>query len=321
MKRRQLLFLAFLSPTLLFASFNRYAFRQGFGADLNAPFSFKEDVRDKYHFLFVGGFLGESVFRWGGYFSDITKELRRLGIPKKQIHVIFPPSSEYVEENATNFVFDHLIALMKQKSPNQKLVIYAHSKGAAEILFFALLCPELIEQHVEAIFFDQGAFGGTSISDYMTGVPQTNVPWTTRFFFPPMKVALRVLNAIGGLESMTHEEGKRRYEALSTVFKHQYDRIKSRLTFLTFYSGKGTTPFYLRHTHAHIAATSPPDTQSDAVIAIADQTLALAGLETLGQGLRRDHFDCIRLSSMWMGNFGLYSRWIARGILKSLSVP
>ena len=51
----------------------------------------------------------------------------------------------------------------------KKLVVVAHSKGAAETLAYAISHSTFVRRHVKAIFLVQGAMGGSRIADYLRG--------------------------------------------------------------------------------------------------------------------------------------------------------
>ena len=122
------------------------------------------EAASRYRYVFVAGFLNEG-FRLG-YFYDNRKALLEAGIRPDAIHVIFPRSGNGVEEN---------VALLRQSIPDlaargpQKLVLIAHSKGAVEALAFVAAAPAFVRDRVQAVFLVQGAFGGTSVADYVAG--------------------------------------------------------------------------------------------------------------------------------------------------------
>jgi len=161
-----------------------------------------------FRYVFVGGFR---IGRMPGYFSQNAAELRALGVPRRSIHMVFPNSHKTVDENR-DAVRDELDRIA-EIGP-EPLVVIAHSRGACDVLAFALDEPEFVRERVAALFLIQGAFGGTALADYVLGEGE---PMDDRM--PPIHRWLA--RAIGAFERLLLKCGK--HDALAGL-----GRIASR---------------------------------------------------------------------------------------------
>jgi pimeloyl-ACP methyl ester carboxylesterase len=114
-------------------------------------------------YVFVEGFRNE---RMPGYFAANIAELKALGIPRQQIHVIDPSSRRTTEANA-EAVRARFLEIAREGP--ERLVVIAHSRGACDALAFALGDPAFVRDRVRAMFLIQGPFGGSGLAGYVTG--------------------------------------------------------------------------------------------------------------------------------------------------------
>jgi pimeloyl-ACP methyl ester carboxylesterase len=135
------------------------AARQG---DLVIPDQVGRNAR-RFRYVFVGGFASE---RLPNYFRDNADELRARGVSSGAIHFVFPSSHRTIDENAAE-VRSRFLAISLEGP--ERLVVIAHSRGACDVLTFALREPEFVADHVEALFLVQGPFGGSALADYVRG--------------------------------------------------------------------------------------------------------------------------------------------------------
>ena len=160
----------------------------------------------RYRYVFVAGFLNEA-FRQG-YFNENRDALREAGVRADEIHVVFPRSADAIAETAAR-LGQELPALAGQG--RQKLVLIGHSKGAAELLAFALANPAFVRARVEAIFLAQGAIGGSGVADYITdaGHPlDDKMPAASRVAFAVAARGGKLLDGQldRGFQSLTHRQ-------------------------------------------------------------------------------------------------------------------
>ncbi len=124
------------------------------------------------HYVFITGFL---AFQYPDYFREQMKTLESLGVPKRNIHLLQPPSRLGIEQST---------GWLKRELENipGKLVLIAHSKGGAEAFTLALKNSPLIENHVDDMYLLQAAIGGSSLSDIML---DRNFDWSQFKSFTP----------------------------------------------------------------------------------------------------------------------------------------
>ncbi len=118
---------------------------------------------EAFRYVFVVGFQNE---RMPGYFTQNAHELRAQGVPRSAIHVLRPSSHQTID--ASREVVIDALHDFAAEGP-ERLVVIAHSRGACDVLAFALAEPDFVREHVEALFLVQGPFGGTPVADYVTG--------------------------------------------------------------------------------------------------------------------------------------------------------
>lgn len=113
---------------------------------------------EKVNYVFVTGFLGDyTPFYWGAQVEALSRIL-----PRDSIHVLKPSSHAPIGTARPKF------EKFFSRVPG-KLVIIAHSKGAAEVLDYSLYNADFVKDRVERIYTVQGALGGTPLADAFTG--------------------------------------------------------------------------------------------------------------------------------------------------------
>ncbi len=156
-----------------------------------------------FQYAFVCGFLNEFA---PGYFGDNRDTLIASGVPEDAIKIYSPYSSDSIEETVESFLPKRFNKLAQKG----KLVLVGHSKGAAEILAFALRNPEFVKENVEAMFLIQGAFGGSGVADYLVGEGHPiddQWSWYHQFSFEVKSLFGSFLGAFilsDGITSLTH---------------------------------------------------------------------------------------------------------------------
>lgn len=197
------------STALRPARSERPTFAAFFERQVTAPQPLPDGVLEaarRYRYVFVAGFLNEA-FRQG-YFNENREALLEAGVAANAIHVLFPRSADAVAETATR---------LRQELPalaaggHQKLVLIGHSKGAAELLAFALANPAFVRARVAAIFLAQGAIGGSGVADYVTGAGHPlddKMPAASRMAFAVAAQGGKLLDGQldRGFQSLTHRQ-------------------------------------------------------------------------------------------------------------------
>ena len=180
----------------------------------------------RFDYLFFGGFGGIKFKPFSligdGYFDLFRQEVRRHGVPKQQVpSTYFPPSSKSIAENGEGFFSDVLYERVILNG--RKVVLFGHSKGAAELFTFAVTNPEFVRDHVEALIFISGAFQGSALANLVQGKANRR-PVPLALHVPSRAVALAMwpyLNFFwrNGLNSLTTEAAGRHLEK---ILKDEY---------------------------------------------------------------------------------------------------
>ncbi|HEV3163676.1 MAG TPA: alpha/beta hydrolase [Isosphaeraceae bacterium] len=164
--------MALASATILLSALSASAavddvnFQQWFDASCQGELKIPKAVAQRaaeFRYVFLGGLKNESM---GGYFAQNMKALRALGVPKRAIHELHSRTRKPMEDNVAALRED--LQRVAGEGP-ERLVIIAHSRGACEVMAFALENNDFVSDHVEAMFLVQGPFGGTGLADYLQG--------------------------------------------------------------------------------------------------------------------------------------------------------
>lgn len=228
----------------------------------------------QFRYVFVGGFRGEGM---RDQFARNARDLRARGIPKRSIHVVAPSSHKTVEENAV--AIRDKFAEIANRGP-ERIVVIAHSRGACDVLAFALENPEFVERRIEAMFLVQGPFGGSGLADFVMG----DGPPIDRALRAVPRTITRLIGGFerwlvrrgrhGGLASLTMERS-RAYWASAIETKSNAVRVVGPKT---FYIEGETEPsrlrLVLRATAAYLTLHYGPN---DGVVARGDQSLPAVG--------------------------------------------
>ncbi len=198
-----------------------------------APIIQKKIVK-KFEYVFIAGFLNEGLL---GYFKDNKKALLVNGVPKKQIHIINPSSNKGLSQNIP-LILKKLKEIRNLKK--KKLIIIAHSKGAAETLGLAMLHSDFIENNVHKIYLVQGALKGSGVADYIQGVGPAmskDAPLKARLWFYLAGRTARAMDPIinKGITSITHEYAKNYWEDIFNKVGAPSNSLSQKIGYITSY--------------------------------------------------------------------------------------
>lgn len=212
-------------------------FQREFEAGLAVRPAARELVQTKrpaadFEYILVGGIVSDYLRR-AGYFSVVADELTRQGVPAKQVHALFPPSSQTVQYNVDHFLRLRVEAIAA--GTDRPIVFISHSKGAVETMQLLLEHPALRER-TEAFFSVQGAFGGSPIADLLAGEAKT----TERPTGIVNQTGLAILKTfnrffhriIRGVADLTISKSEARLRRWNEEFSREQWELASRIVFL-----------------------------------------------------------------------------------------
>jgi pimeloyl-ACP methyl ester carboxylesterase len=215
----------------------------------------------RFHFLFVGGFLNETI---PGYFGDnvpvVTDELGATA------STCFPPSGGSLERDA-DLLHDEV---RRQAEERQRpIVLIGHSKGGAAAVLVVLRDPELVRSgRVEHVVSIQGALRGSPLAD---GLVRSL----------PMPV---LHEAFKGISSLTRQQAQSAFANLAPPAELA-DWYRRRVHFVRSFETTGQVSTELGVTHAFISRHGSG--RNDGLVLEEDQLLPGVGHD-LGV-LRGDH--------------------------------
>lgn len=239
-------------------------------------------------FVFVGGFGSE---RMSGYFLQNARDLRAFGVPSESIDFIFPSSDGTLDQNA-GLVAESLKTIATQGPGPRRTVVIAHSRGACDVLAFALRNPDFVAEHIVAMFLVQGPFGGTGLADGVTGAgpgPDRGLGPVNRGVLSLLALAERSLlrrGSHGGLTDLTREASE---EFWARLLAEHYDAIETvgpRTFYVTSATAPGRHRIVLRSTASYLQKHQG---RNDGVVALEDQSLP--GVGTVFAVLDAGHTD------------------------------
>jgi pimeloyl-ACP methyl ester carboxylesterase len=228
----------------------------------------------RYQYVFVAGIFNERI---GGYFAQNAKELRALGVPRSNIHYIYPSSHESLPDNA-DAVCDRFREIIRDGP--EPLVVIAHSRGACDTLAFALENPELVRKHVKAMFLVQGPFGGTGLADYIAGEGPPmdgQIPLKYRVLARVLIGAERRMLARGkhgGLAGLTHDESREFWDKLLKNHADAVSIVEPKTFYVTSEARTARLKLFQRATASYLDSHFGPN---DGVVALEDQFLPELG--------------------------------------------
>jgi hypothetical protein len=190
----------------------------------------KENAK-KYRYIFIAGFLNEGFV---GYFKDNIDFLKNLGVPKNQIHIVYPDSTAGVAENIDP-LRDELQKLSNQGT--QKLVLIAHSKGGAEALGLSIKYAAFVKEKVEYLFLIQAAIQGSGVADYIQGVGKPldkQMSAWHRFVFEMTAETGQLLDKMinSGLGSLTHLQAQQLWELLLKKYGKPDETVAEKIYYI-----------------------------------------------------------------------------------------
>lgn len=255
--------------------------------------------------LLVGGFLNELGSRFASYFRDALDELADLGLPAS-CH--WPLSGRPVEQNARGLA--EVIEQRYQQS-GLPLIVIAHSKAAAEVLYLALTQPSLlVEGRVNRIVLVQAAVGGSVLAMQPAGNPvSATVFWLYQ----------------RGLESMVPVSTKSLMErAYRTLLLDHPVAVAEFLSSRIYYVRSRAAEPSLSPAVRLLQLTCPPslidalrEEENDGVLTTSEQLFPLIGRD-LGV-IEADH---VSLFIQRLGNLTApHRRGFVRSILVAVSMP
>jgi len=228
----------------------------------------------KNRYVFVGGFWNE---RMRSYFAQNAQELKARGVPRDQIHFIYPSSNQSIDENAEQVRagFQDIVS-----AGPEPIVVIAHSRGACDALAFALRNPKFVQQHILALFLVQGPFGGTRLADYIKGEgPAVSQEIPRRYRAVAQIVGQLEKNRLSrgkhlGINGLTRKASREFWDATVKACSSAVPIVGPR----TFYITSETPPAQLglikRATGLYLSDVSGPN---DGVVAREDQSLPELG--------------------------------------------
>lgn len=224
-------------------------FQSAFAAALRGEVSLNAETLSQYQYAFFAGLGGEKFIPLGwvglGYFDSFRTVLREAGVANHLIgSTAYPPSWCSVERNCDGFFLKQLSG--RQTASPEKLVVFAHSKGAAELFAFALKHSDWVAAHVHQMVFISGAMQGSPLANLVTGAPTRPVPWHVRL--PASVVAAAAylyMNTVYhyGTQSIRPEKIQALFERLVTEHPQALSIVLGKSLFLqTSISGLDPSP-------------------------------------------------------------------------------
>ena len=227
-----------------------------------------------FRYVMVGGFRGDTG---RGEFLRNVRELRALGVSKARIHFVAPSSDTTVEQNAEKFAAQ--MAEIANEGP-ECLVVVAHSRGACDVLAFALRNPEFASEKIEAMYLIQGPFGGSGLADYVMGEgpaiddqlrrwPRLLTTWIGAFERRRMSRGHH-----GSLAALTHKASRAYWANLLAENPKGVAAVDAKVFYIETKSQPSKLRMILRATASYLTLHYGPN---DGVVALGDQTLCGVG--------------------------------------------
>lgn len=242
-----------------------------------------------FRYVFVAGLGHEQM---PGYFGQNIAELEAQGVPPDAIVILAPTSRKTVAQNAA--AFREEMRRVAQKGP-QRLVVIAHSRGACDMLNFALRNPMFVDERVEAMFLIQGPFGGSALADYVVGEGEPmdrRMPPGHRIvahFIGKHERSMIAKGDHGGLAGLTRENSRAYWTKLQDENADAITIIAPKVYYIAAQSDPSRLRLIQRTTGTYLDTYYGPN---DGMVAVDDQSLP--GLGTSLGPLNAGHADLTR---------------------------
>lgn len=117
-------------------------------------------LAENLQFVFIKGFINEIELY---YFKDQVSDLKKMGVDRRQIHLLATDSTENLQENSQRLKQE--VTRIWKRSGSRPLILIGHSYGGAVVVDLALNHPEFFSAIAKKGFVIQGAMGGSPIAD------------------------------------------------------------------------------------------------------------------------------------------------------------
>lgn len=227
-----------------------------------------------FRYVFVAGLGHEQM---PGYFGQNIAELQAQGVPEEMITVLAPTSRHTVEENAGAFRDE--MKRVAARGP-QRLVVIAHSRGACDVMNFAIRNPAFVDRRVEAMFLIQGPFGGSALADYVVGEGEpidNRMPRGHRIVARIIGKHERSMMARGdhgGLAGLTRESSRAYWTRLLEENPEAIEVIDPKVYYIAAQSDPSRLRLFQRSTGTYLNTYYGPN---DGMVAVEDQVLPGVG--------------------------------------------
>lgn len=222
-------------------------------------------ILDRYHFVFVAGFLNERARK--RYFKDNISTLQKNKI--ENISVLFPSSQKSVSTNI-NVMHSEILRLYRE-GKDKPLIIFGHSKGGIEALATVLQDTSLLHREVSRIIAFQSPFNGNELFDR----------W--------LKPTSMHFDSLDGMNSL---RGDQVYNVIQNKFIELSDEEKKRVSSSFYYISTSRIPSemsYIFRLSGYLMMTKK--VPSDGVVATKNMDLELFG-QKLGH-IKADHTEVV----------------------------
>jgi pimeloyl-ACP methyl ester carboxylesterase len=274
---------------------------------------FNSDAQNE-HYVFVEGLFNEGTP--GQFYTEINY-LKNNGVDELHIHRVHPRSPLYFTSSAVET--GRMIFQAAYESPegfeNSQMILVGHSRGALEVMVFALSNPDFVRDHVKSMILMQGPFGGSRIADYLMGQAEgidPSVPWDSRLHF-------RLLSLLGagatpfiqdGLYSLTTSFAQNFWPAFLSTHQAAIPIVSPKTKYLVGSQSPGKDISFVLKGLAWYMQKSVGD--NDGMVALADQSLTGVG-KVVGH-FNADHADLVLPGPLSNGDYQEREK-IARFIL------
>jgi pimeloyl-ACP methyl ester carboxylesterase len=242
-----------------------------------------------FRYVFVAGLGNE---RMPGYFGQNINELETQGVPQDAITVLAPTSSRSVAENSDDFR-DEMKRIAERDG--RKLVVIAHSRGACDVMNFAIRNPDFVDRRIEAMFLIQGPFGGSALADYVVGQGKPmddRMPRGHRIvahFIGKHERSLVAKGYHGGLPALTRESSRAYWAKLMKANPEAIETIGPKVFYIAAQSDPSRLRLFQRSTGTYLDTYYGPN---DGMVAVEDQVLE--GVGTRLGPINAGHADLTR---------------------------
>lgn len=226
-----------------------------------------ENQAREYSFVFVDGMFGEYA---KNNFDGAVQRIQAVD-ESAEVTILRPQTTLTFEENAALFLQHEAI-----KNPEKPLLIFAHSRGAAEVLLALLNSDETVLNNVAQAVLIQGSFYGSPLSG--KSIEKFEDWCATKMMKKVKQLCDQSSSFLVGFRGLSSDYVSGVFiNAIRNSTPEKLNLIRSKVSYLRARTSLGTASFPLKPLYLYLKQMGYPE--NDGVVVTSQQKIQGLGLD------------------------------------------